>query len=109
MSMQGLGKLLCDLNPYTGRTNPVSGRKTGEMDIYVDAPANGATAPDLSQVEIEVDTQYPGNWEFKGASHRINTSARIRYRYPVMDAATGKVVYWIDDYLLVGYEGAGGP
>jgi hypothetical protein len=105
---EDLGKLIMALNPYTNRGNSVSGTVTGDMDLYVDSPAAGKTAPDISQIEIEVDTAYPAEWEFKEEAQHINTAIRIRYRYPVKDSA-GKVLYYIDDYLLVGYEGTGGP
>ena len=98
-----LGKLICMLNPYTqDRT------KTTEMDIYVENPDPGKIPTDYRQVDLEVDTEYPGEWEFKQQQQRINTAARIRYRYGVKDSA-GNVLYWIDDYLLIGYEGSGGP
>ena len=96
MSMeQELGELLCRLNPYTP-----------DMDIYVGNPDPKTIANDYKQIELEVESGYPGEWRFKGQAQRINTAGRIRYRYPMRDK-TGKVLYWKDDYLLVGYEGAG--
>lgn len=102
-----LGKLICMLNPYTqDRT------KTTEMDIYVENPDPTKIPTDYKQVDLEVDTEYPGDWTFKEQPQRINTAARIKYRYGVLDPndSTHKtVLYWIDDYLLIGYEGSGGP
>jgi len=104
MSMaDDIGKLIVLLNPYTQDS-----ARTGPMDIYVGNPSPATIPNDYSQVELEVDTNYPGTWNFKGEAQRINTAARIRYRYPVKDSA-GNVAYWIDDYLLVGFEGSGGP
>jgi len=96
MSMeQELGELICMLNPYTH-----------DMDIYVRNPDPKTIATDYKQIELEVESKYPGEWSFKGQAQRINTAGRIRYRYPVKDEA-GEVLYWKDDYLLIGYEGAG--
>ncbi len=99
-----LGKLIMMLNPYTQ-----DGTKTTPMDIYVENPDPATIQTDYKQVDLEVDTEYPGEWEFKEQQQRINTAARIRYRYGVKDKDTGEVMYWIDDYLLIGYEGSGGP
>jgi hypothetical protein len=104
-----LGELVCDLNPYITPN-------TTEMDIFLVAPAAGTKPPDLSQVELEVDTKYSAEWDFKGQPQRVNTAVRIKYRYGVgkdktkpVDPKTNPAVYWIEDYLLIGYEGAGGP
>ncbi len=105
---EDLGKLIFALNPYTNRENPASSTETGDMDLYVDSPAAGKSAPDISQFEVEVDTAYPAKWEFKEEAQNINTAIRLRYRYPVKNSS-GSVLYYIDDYLLVGYEGSGGP
>jgi len=103
-----LGNLILNLNPYTnGET--ASGKQTGQMDIYVGNP-NPAVPPagNIGQIELEVDTNYPYEWEFKEEDQKVRVAARIKYRYPVLDA-TGKPLYWIEDYLLIGFEGSGGP
>ncbi|HTY66371.1 MAG TPA: hypothetical protein VMH36_06955 [Alphaproteobacteria bacterium] len=132
--MKDLGDLLCKLNPYGRRygLDEMPAKWTGDMDIYVGYPnpANPA-GNDLSQVELEVDTKYPADWDFKNAKHRVNTAVRIKYRYPVYHLqdvlpnpqqppggtnlpnpehlpANAKPIYWIEDYLLIGFEGAGG-
>lgn len=109
---QDLGKLICKLNPYIN----IAG-KTGDIDIYVDNPSpppTGAAAVDprvpaidLCQTEIEADDAYAAEWSFKGTGQRIARAVRIKYRYPKLDAA-GAVACWLEDYLLVGYEGSGG-
>ena len=91
-----LGELICRLNPYTH-----------EMDIYVGNPDPKHIQNDYRQIELEVESNYPGEWSFKGQGQRINTAGRIRYRYPVKDKETGNLKYWQDDYLLIGFEGAG--
>ncbi len=123
-AMDALGELICRLNPYTERTDPASHRHTGKMDVYlapnhppVPNPSNPTGAPAdanaYAQIELEVDAKYASEWAFKGQPQRINTAFRIRYRYPVFaskgDAADpSKALYWVDDYILIGYEGAGG-
>ena len=110
-----LGDLICELNPYTDvpdQTGKTGG--TGDMDIYVDNP-NKPPAPgkdrdtpaDPCQMEVEVDDEYAGEWTFKGEAQHIAKAVRIKYRYPILDPTTKKPVRWIDDYLLVGYEGSG--
>ncbi len=99
-----LGKLICDLNPYPK-----------PMDIYVDNPkpppapgGNRDTPADLCQMEVEVDDEYTGEWSFKGEAQHIAKAVRIKYRYPVLDPSTNKPIRWLEDYLLIGYEGSGG-
>ena len=95
---EAIGKLVCMLNPYTR-----------DMDIYVGNADPKTVDNDFRQVDLEVDTNYPAEWEFKEQRQRVNTAARIRYRYPVKDKDTGAILYWIDDYMLIGFEGSGGP
>lgn len=102
---QKLGDLICKLNPYSH-----------EMDIFVGDPVGDPAKVDFKHTSVEIDTQYPGSWDFKQTPHRINTALRIKYRYPVRKKKAdgthdpqGKILYWLEDYLLVGYEGAGGP
>jgi hypothetical protein len=103
-----LGNLIFALNPYTKRPDPVSGTATGDMDLYVDSPTGTMPTGDISQIELEVDTNYPADWTFKGQPQHVNTAIRIRYRYPVLDSSSNPI-YYIDDYILVGFEGSGGP
>ena len=104
-----LGKLISDINPYTDNSLPERGTLTGAMDIYTGAPDGSVKPgdpPSRSQVRLETDTKYQGEWIFKGQPHRIGKSVRIRYRFPVLDAPGGKVIYWAEDYLLLGFEGS---
>jgi hypothetical protein len=55
---------------------------------------------------LEVDDHYYGEWNFNGQPQKISRALRIRYRYPVK--APSGVVYWLEDYLLIGFEGADG-
>ncbi|HVM81751.1 MAG TPA: hypothetical protein VMU06_22210 [Stellaceae bacterium] len=92
-----LEDLIRKLNPYSY-----------EMDIYTGNPDPSTIPNDYAQVDLEVDAKYPSEWQFKGASQRVNVAVRIKYRYPYKDK-DGNFVCWIDDYLLIGYEGSGGP
>lgn len=94
---KALGELICIMNPYTH-----------DMDIYVGNPDPARIDPDFRQTAVEVDDKYPGEWPFKGEPQRVNRSIRIRYRYPKRAEEGGQVLCWLEDYLLIGYEGAGG-
>jgi hypothetical protein len=103
---QALGNLIQDLNPYAGLTQLAKSLSTGDMDIYFGNPA--PTMPPsgtVDQIHMEVDGRYPGEWNFKGQPQKINKAVRIKYRVPVKDA-NGNVLYWVDEYLLIGYEGS---
>jgi hypothetical protein len=93
---KAIGELICRLNPYTK-----------EMDIFVGNPGPPGSPNKYRQVELEIDDKYADAWAFKGQPQRINRSFRIKYRYPKKDD-NGNILYWLVDYLLVGYEGAGG-
>jgi hypothetical protein len=99
-----IGDLIMLLSPYTNDKlrNTNAGPPTGQMDVY---SPRGHTIQDI---ELEVDAHYPGEWTFKGQPHRLGLAARIRYRYPVTDGANPPhTLYWVEDYLLVGFENGG--
>jgi hypothetical protein len=107
-SMQRLVELMARMNPYTAG-------QVDDMDLYISHPTSGASHGDPSQIEMELDGDYPGEWNFKGQSQKLNRVLRIKYRCKVRrkDAAgnqnTGDpVLYWMTAYLLVGFED-GGP
>jgi hypothetical protein len=103
---QDLGSLINELNPYTENNQILRGPRTGAMDIYTGAAAPGG--PARSQVRLETDNKYQSEWMFKGQAHRVSKAIRIRYRFPVMDADGVNVLYWTEDYLLIGFEGSNG-
>jgi hypothetical protein len=102
--MELLGELICRLNPYTKRTDPENDTCSGEMDVLVARPSGDSP---FSRIQLEIDNKYSADWSFKGTAHHVNTAVRIKYRYPV-NGKDGTPLYWIEDYLLLGYEGAGG-
>jgi hypothetical protein len=105
-----LGELICRLNPYTENPKPgLVGVPTGDMQIATLSPAADPPEDDngFSTVEIEVERNYPAQWTFKGQTQNINTAVRIPYRFPVYDE-NGNPRYWLKEYLLIGYVGAGG-
>ena len=114
-AMEAFGDLICRLNPYTERTDLTSPRVTGKMDVFLVAnytdPNNQGAVP-LSQVELEIDAKYAASWTFKGQPQNVNTAVRIKYRYPVYPdkdhTGPADALYWVEDYVLIGYEGAGG-
>lgn len=97
-----LGQLICDLN--TTYPKP--------MDIYVDNPYPPPVPPATdrtivaapSQIEVEVDDEYTGEWSFKKEPQTIARALRIKVRYPLV---VGGTTYWQEDYLLIGYVGGG--
>lgn len=134
---QFLGDLINDLNPYydPNVVYPSGGIKgTGygwQMDIDLGTPAPGpnvgvdsmgnADSPNTvgpntvgadnaggtdPNIMLEVDDHYYGEWNFNGQPQKISRALRIRYRYPVHTPSNQ--VYWVEDYLLIGYEGADG-
>src|SRR5579863_8523894 len=88
-----IGDLIMLLNPYTNdRFVGKGGPHTGEMDIYMldGTPTQGGDpAGTIAQIQLEVDATYPGDWTFKGQPHKLGKSARIRYRYPVLNPGPG--------------------
>jgi len=114
-----LGDLIIRLNPYTKNSGLYGGQPTGDMDIYTLNPtpaAGGASGGSISQIQLEVDASYPGDWTFKGQPQKVNKAARILYRFPVMSGPplppgstlpAPTVLYWIEDYILIGFEGSG--
>jgi hypothetical protein len=104
-----LGQLILNLNPYTNRDVPYSDplRKVGEMDIYCDDPVSGKSTPDVSQIAVEADGPYRQEWTFKGEPRRVGMAYRIKYRFPINDK-DGNALYWLEDYLLIGFEGSMG-
>jgi hypothetical protein len=103
---QHLGNLIQDLNPYAELTSTTKDRKTGEMDIYFGNPTpSHPPRGTMEQIQIEVDGRYAGEWNFKGHPQKVNKAIRIKYRVPVTNSA-GVVLYWVDEYMLIGYEGA---
>jgi hypothetical protein len=104
-----LGQLILNLNPYTNRDIPYSDPvvTVGNMDIYLNQPGPGTAAPDISQVEVEPDGPYRQEWTFKGEPQKVGMAYRIKYRFPVNDSS-GNPLYWLEDYLLIGFEGSMG-
>jgi hypothetical protein len=106
-----LGTLIVALNPYIkNRWVGKGGPPTGDMDVYTlnATPTQGGAANGtIPQIQLEVDAAYAGEWTFKGQPHRLGKSARIKYRFPVLDPASGNPAYWVEDYLLIGFEDGG--
>ena len=105
-----LGTLILKLNPYTNRDMPDSDPtlKAGEMDIYLNQPASGTTFPNISQVEVELDGPYRQEWTFKGEPQKVGMAYRIKYRFPVIDKDKETTLYWLEVYVLIGFEGGMG-
>jgi hypothetical protein len=107
MSMEEqLGKLIVSLNPYSKVMHFGSAGPSTNMAGTRDAEAS---ISDNLHFELEVADQYAETWEFKGEPQNVNKAVRIKYRWPVFDSENkGSILYWITDYLLIGFEGSGG-
>lgn len=93
-----IGRLIVAMNPYTDGSE-------GSMDPHTFVGASSSLPPsDMKEVWMEIDSNYPATWSFKGQEQKINTAMRIAYRY--MKTVSGQCV-WVTDYLLIGYEGSG--
>ena len=102
-TMQGFLELVAKMNPYTSGA-------VDDMDLYIGHPTDGTSAPDPSQIEMELDGDYPGEWSFKGQPQKINRVLRIKYRCKAKHkgARSSDPPYWMTAYLLIGFED-GGP
>ena len=107
-----LGNLILGLNPYTNRnvphTNPV--QTVGDMDPYCRNPSPG-TAGIIDQIEVDSDGPYRQEWTFKGEPQKVSMAYRVKYRFPVTKpSATGgpTITVWLEDYMLIGFEGSMG-
>jgi hypothetical protein len=111
---QILGDIINDLNPYYDNSITTAlGVPNWQMDIDLATAAPGSAGianpnpPSIApNVMLEVDDHYSGEWNFNGQPQKISRALRIRYRYPAR-TPSGQV-YWLEDYLLIGFEGADG-
>ena len=115
---EDLGKLIIMMNPYAGGSmephtflaaqppSPPPTTTTGtSASLPTSAPA--PQPPDATCIWMEMDRYGTGDWSFKGQPRRVDMGLRIAYRWAKKDR-DGKVVCWITDYLLIGYEGSNG-
>ena len=96
---EDLGKLISMMNPYTKG-------EEGTMDphMFINARYED-TDSNIRDVWMEIDSNYPASWTFKGQEQKVNTALRIGYRWK---KTCGDKTVWMTDYLLVGFEGSGG-
>jgi hypothetical protein len=104
MPLNDLVDLINNLNPYYDSN--VNG---WQMDIDLARaipPAAPSSASTPKHVMLEVDDHYYGEWNFGGQPQKISRALRIKYRYPT-STPSGQI-YWLEDYLLIGFQGADG-
>jgi len=74
-----------------------------------DADVDNAVAPDFSVFDFETQDnpayQMDWRWMFKGQERIIRRALRLPYRYPVQNGGGALAT----DYVLIGFEGGGGP
>jgi hypothetical protein len=96
---EDLGKLISMMNPYTDGLE-------GSMDPHMFInPRSELSGRNIEDVWMEIDSNYPASWTFKGQEQKVNTALRIGYRWKKQ---VGETTVWLTDYLLVGFEGSGG-
>jgi hypothetical protein len=96
---EDLGMLISMMNPYTDG-------EEGTMDPHMFVGARSESSDqNVKDVWMEIDSNYPSSWTFKGQEQKVNTALRIAYRWK--KERGGKTV-WMTDYLLIGFEGSGG-
>jgi hypothetical protein len=131
-----LVRLVLQLNPYAPTPNPVpnpfqanmifgspptitlSGQQATAIRNAV--PAAGGPIPDLDAALDNITPSFPAfnfetqdnpayqlawTWHFKGQERIIRRALRLPYRYQVQ-GGNGALA---TDYVLIGYEGGGGP
>jgi hypothetical protein len=105
-----IGKVIEALSPYIkDRWVGKGGSYTGDMDVYMLHQPHQGGSPNgtIPQMQIEVDAAYPADWTFKGQPYKLGKAARMAYRFPVLDAPNGNVLYWVEDYILIGFADGG--
>ena len=115
MSMEeDIGTLIRMLNPYTdgskGTMDPhlfVTADTTPDSTAPTPPTPAPPPPPNPGRIWMEIDTRYADDWTFKGQPHNINKAVRIAYRWAKKDD-DGNILYWVTDYLLIGYEGSNG-
>ena len=116
-SLETLVRIVAQQNPYTSGA-------VDDMDLHVGTPHQGNSLPipgfpqgyrppqgDDSQIEVELDGNYPGTWDFKGVPQKISKVLRIKYRCKALKKHAAHtpnpavdVPYWMTAYLLIGFE-----
>jgi hypothetical protein len=95
-----LGQLIIQLNPKT------KGRAMHLTHVDPSTAQNGG-AVNQFQLELEDNPNYQlrWSWVFRGQERFLMRAIRISYRYPIL----GEGGPLATDYVLIGYEGGGGP
>ncbi len=103
-----LGELILRLNPYTNKKIKDTEQSTGELELYADDTRQPTSSESLTaNLGVETEGPYRQEWTFKGQPQKVGMAARIKYRYPVRDER-GETLFWVDDYLLIGFQGSMG-
>jgi hypothetical protein len=121
-----LVRLILQLNPYAPTPNPppnpfvptmifcpppvLTAPQIAALHIANDdADVDSAVAPDLTVFNFETQDnpayQLAWTWHFKGQDRIIRRALRFPYRYPIQNGGGTLAT----DYVLIGYEGGGGP
>jgi hypothetical protein len=106
-----LGRLIMKLNPKGPMRFSHVDAPTAQINEKLKAAIAelDANAPDLSQFHLELEDnlnyQTRWSWIFRGQERFLMRAIRIGYRYPILEKDSPLAT----DYVLVGFEGGGGP
>jgi hypothetical protein len=107
-----LVRLVLQLNPYAPTPIPAPNPFVPTM-IFCPPPTTDPigdpAGPTIAVFEFETQDnpayQMDWRWVFKGQERIIRRALRFRYQYPILNGGGALAT----DYVLVGYEGGGGP
>lgn len=81
----------------------------GTPIVDLDTALDANISPDFTVFNFETQDnpayQLAWTWHFKGQDRIIRRALRLPYRYPIQNADGALAT----DYVLIGYEGGGGP
>jgi hypothetical protein len=117
-----LVRLVIQLNPYAippamTFAPPLTPAAAAAQDALVAAVAapvtvaalDAAVPPDFTVFNFETQDnpgyQMDWTWVFKGQERIVRRALRFSYRYPILNGGGALAT----DYVLIGYEGGGGP
>jgi hypothetical protein len=95
---EALGTLIRQANPYTNGQH-------GAMGFAPAIPHPPQIDP--NQIQMEEDN-YAAQWAFKGLTHNIKRSLKIKYTFDKKDAQGNLLGYKVTEYLLIGFAGSNG-
>src|SRR5690348_8271135 len=106
-----LGTLIRLLNPYADTMHITDDDPPSAQVVQQarEAPAEQSVHDNICKILVEMETREVEylSWQFKDLPRRVKRALRIEYRHPIRDKKDPtKILCWVTDHLLVGYEGS---